>query len=353
MHVLTGPDHLSAIATLSANVRWSQAFWLGVRWGVGHSAGLLLVGIILIAITVGTTDETIHINEGVSIFFESLVGVFMLSLGVYGIKRAWDRRPKEFGNVNEVTSSAFELTTDIEIAGLAGLPPSYHSHAGILHVSRPSGSGTHSQSVGSARVCRSQTLASGFTTYSSITDSDYRGDQAIQVEIDALEAPQPIISDEDSAGRGGGHALEAPQSSPTAHRMVVSEVPVDQEDVTPNSVVNGNGFQRLWSRLSTGTVALCAGLIHGLAGPGGVLGVIPAIELHNWRLASLYLGVFCICSTLTMGVFALLYGLFSSRLGRASRWQFKVECISACFSIVIGLLWLTLLAVGKLDVVFP
>ena len=44
VHVLTGPDHLSAIATLSANVgHTGAAFGLGVRWGLGHSTGLLLV----------------------------------------------------------------------------------------------------------------------------------------------------------------------------------------------------------------------------------------------------------------------------------------------------------------------
>jgi hypothetical protein len=39
LHVLTGPDHLSALATLSANVGNGKAFSLGVRWGVGHSTG--------------------------------------------------------------------------------------------------------------------------------------------------------------------------------------------------------------------------------------------------------------------------------------------------------------------------
>jgi len=39
LHVLTGPDHLSALATLSANVGQCRAFGLGVRWGLGHSAG--------------------------------------------------------------------------------------------------------------------------------------------------------------------------------------------------------------------------------------------------------------------------------------------------------------------------
>lgn len=37
-HVLTGPDHLSALALLSVGTTF-RAFVLGVRWGVGHRYG--------------------------------------------------------------------------------------------------------------------------------------------------------------------------------------------------------------------------------------------------------------------------------------------------------------------------
>ena len=42
MHVLSGPDHMSAIAQLSCGKRL-KGFWLGAKWGVGHSSGLLLI----------------------------------------------------------------------------------------------------------------------------------------------------------------------------------------------------------------------------------------------------------------------------------------------------------------------
>ncbi|KAH8053172.1 hypothetical protein JL722_9839 [Aureococcus anophagefferens] len=46
-HVLS-PDHLSALATLSAN-GGAGAFRLGVRWGVGHSTGMLGMACALLA----------------------------------------------------------------------------------------------------------------------------------------------------------------------------------------------------------------------------------------------------------------------------------------------------------------
>lgn len=39
LHVVTGADHLSAVATLACGNSRTRAFWLGVRWGGGHSVG--------------------------------------------------------------------------------------------------------------------------------------------------------------------------------------------------------------------------------------------------------------------------------------------------------------------------
>ena len=38
VHVLAGPDHLCALATLSVGSSWRAAM-LGFRWGIGHSTG--------------------------------------------------------------------------------------------------------------------------------------------------------------------------------------------------------------------------------------------------------------------------------------------------------------------------
>lgn len=96
VHVLTGPDHLSALATLSANVGNFRAFQYGVRWGVGHSIGLVLVGSIFIIISdkAGNQDEndSIAIPELVESLCETFVGIFMLLLGIYGIVKAIKKR---------------------------------------------------------------------------------------------------------------------------------------------------------------------------------------------------------------------------------------------------------------------
>src|ERR1039458_1913039 len=45
IHVWTGPDHLTAIAPLA--VRRPERAWIpGARWGLGHSAGVAVVGLL-------------------------------------------------------------------------------------------------------------------------------------------------------------------------------------------------------------------------------------------------------------------------------------------------------------------
>ncbi len=86
-----------------------------------------------------------------------------------------------------------------------------------------------------------------------------------------------------------------------------------------------------------------------------------ALQLKKVHLAILYLGTFCIVSTLVIGGFAAFYGGLcqwlversdkkdDSRLSRV----FLVEFGSACLSIVVGIIWLALLAAGLLDIIEP
>lgn len=175
------------------------------------------------------SDECTH-------FFESVVGVFMILLGVYGMKRAFERRYKGYGSVVEMMEETTDVVDDPEDA----------SH-----------------------------------------------ENAATEEIIEEEAPRfPCIN--------------------------------------------------------TRTLACLAGIVHGLAGPGGVLGVIPAVQLKVARLAALYLLCFCVTSTITMGTFAYLYGACSMRVP-----DFLIESLSAALSLLVGILWLVLLSLGKLEDIFP
>eukprot|EP00242_Pyramimonas_sp_CCMP2087_P016637 CAMPEP_0198207332 /NCGR_PEP_ID=MMETSP1445-20131203/10790_1 /TAXON_ID=36898 /ORGANISM="Pyramimonas sp., Strain CCMP2087" /LENGTH=456 /DNA_ID=CAMNT_0043880317 /DNA_START=114 /DNA_END=1481 /DNA_ORIENTATION=+ len=76
-HVLAGPDHLSALAMLSVGSNW-KSFALGVRWGIGHSTGLLLVTVAFFASSMAFDLEDI---AGTA---DCVVGVVMMAMGVAG-----------------------------------------------------------------------------------------------------------------------------------------------------------------------------------------------------------------------------------------------------------------------------
>lgn len=75
---------MSALATLSSNGSW-KAFILGVRWGLGHSTGLILVALVLL---LGNGGSKVEFGEGVARVMDSIVGLFMLGLGLYGVYTA-------------------------------------------------------------------------------------------------------------------------------------------------------------------------------------------------------------------------------------------------------------------------
>jgi hypothetical protein len=96
-----------------------------------------------------------------------------------------------------------------------------------------------------------------------------------------------------------------------------------------------------------------------IASPGEVINNVQLQQAP--LLIILYLASFCATSTLVMGGFAAVYGKLCKFLAGnpyekdedvvLSR-TFMIEFGSACLSIVVGIVWLTLLAVGQLDMTF-
>ena len=81
VHVLSGPDHLAAVAPLSAE-RDSPHWRAGLQWGLGHTAGVMLIGLLLISFR-----QLLPI-EAISAYSERVVGIALLLVGSWGLLRA-------------------------------------------------------------------------------------------------------------------------------------------------------------------------------------------------------------------------------------------------------------------------
>jgi hypothetical protein len=81
LHVLSGPDHLAAVAPLALERR--RGWWRpGLLWGLGHGGGVAVIGVLLVAM------RDLLPLEALSSWSERLVGVALVALGCWALARA-------------------------------------------------------------------------------------------------------------------------------------------------------------------------------------------------------------------------------------------------------------------------
>lgn len=81
VHVVSGPDHLAAVAPLAVRVH-KKAWVQGLRWGLGHSAGVASVGLITLAL------REVFPLEKFSSIGERFVGVVLIAIGWWSLRVA-------------------------------------------------------------------------------------------------------------------------------------------------------------------------------------------------------------------------------------------------------------------------
>lgn len=336
VHVLTGPDHLSALATLSANVSSTQSFWYGVRWGIGHSIGLVVVGSLFIFLSSASEDNEdgrVVVPQQMEIFAECLVGMFMLLLGSYQMYTAFQNKSRDSLEMNDVSLSMIHSDSDEDRRN--------GERHQTLHVSK--------QGFELKPSLSSHSVASNSViSHHSVSDTTPIVRPSIKSDIDNIESSDQNkdanTQKSQSSSLSISNVFQHSHFDDGFHDDYQTQLP-DFDDLDQRSD-NVSGRKQF--------IAVCIGIIHGVAGPGGVLGVVPAVQLHDKFLSTVYLGTFCCCSTLTMGIYAACYGFISSMIsGRNSNLSFRIEIFSAGLSIFVGALWLVLLAMGKLEDIFP
>ena len=276
VHVLT-PDHLSALSALSVGGSW-RSFSLGVRWSLGHSIGLLLCFAAFVAFK---GDLDLHALGQVC---DPIVGAFMLVIGTYGVigsLREYHYKVRKKSLPHSDLSEIDDLYEDREMLLEAGgeAPGGSQRSSG----SGPGGTGDDPNDEDSVS--------------SSIDDKGGGGaDQGVDGSV---------------GGEPGKH-----QGTPDAARLAMwrnlpghSDIPSKNTHLHAHTHAHAHlnvvkPFLDMKNPLHQRIISIAIGLLHGVAGPGGILGVLPAVEMHHWQSSVLYLGSFMMASTVSMGLFA-------------------------------------------------
>jgi ABC-type nickel/cobalt efflux system permease component RcnA len=82
LHVLTGPDHLAAIAPIALRTRF-RPWMIGMSWGVGHLLGMLILGGLFFFFRELIPIEMISANS------ERIVGLLLIIIGLWSIYRIY------------------------------------------------------------------------------------------------------------------------------------------------------------------------------------------------------------------------------------------------------------------------
>jgi ABC-type nickel/cobalt efflux system permease component RcnA len=83
-HVVTGPDHLAAVTPLAIDSR-KKSWVIGLSWGLGHTLGMLLIGLLFILF-----KEFLPI-EAISKHSDTVIGFLLIGIGGWALLRTYLR----------------------------------------------------------------------------------------------------------------------------------------------------------------------------------------------------------------------------------------------------------------------
>lgn len=124
-HVLSGPDHLAAVAPLAASDR-ERGWVAGWTWGIGHASGVVVVAAIAVLLR-----DVLPPVPVISAWSERIVGGALIAIGLWALLRSLRIGPAP--HVHGATAHAHPHVQ----AGPAWMRRLGHAHAsfymGILH----------------------------------------------------------------------------------------------------------------------------------------------------------------------------------------------------------------------------
>jgi len=111
LHCVTGPDHVAALAPFSVEAH-RRAWVVGMRWGIGHAAGIVAVAVVA-AVAADGLDLRVFTAAG-----DYLVGGVLVAVGLWGL---WHGRRGAHAHGAAAHASHVHTTAALSIGTLHGL----------------------------------------------------------------------------------------------------------------------------------------------------------------------------------------------------------------------------------------
>mmetsp|Transcript_28046 Transcript_28046/g.85681 ORF Transcript_28046/g.85681 Transcript_28046/m.85681 type:complete len:364 (-) Transcript_28046:410-1501(-) len=337
LHALLGPDHVSAVLTLSVNRTPLAAGCLGLRWGLGHSIGLCVVTALFLILrdTTGLADTSLDLFEG---GIDWVVGLIMLALGAYGyfcaFRIRWKLNAKAVGMQEGGTSAIMRDVPALQLADEVGLDdplppfPAARSEISDCELVQNSVEPTPDEENPSH-------LAAGPSSSRAklVCDNDYKNNKSCGKEW----------TDEENDTMGD-------------HREAALAPPMGSLHQQPRGGRSNASTARRCSCLGSHSyeaiAALGVGIVHGVGGPGGVLGVLPSLLMPGLASSISYILSFCAAATVMMGATGFFCGLVSSRSAErchSPNLPWVMAAAAATLSVAVGIFWIVGSATGTLQ----
>jgi hypothetical protein len=312
VHVLTGPDHLSALVVLTAGSSW-RSWRLGALWGVGHSLSL-----IILTIAYEISDKGFDIDT-LGFYFDFIVGILMLLLGLWGLSHYVEVRRQALDK---------RIATELAFANAYNhqrnthQPQSNHRH----HHHELQTVAEMEEAAGHVPMIGDHPPADSYYQQMSARDANCPPNVTVNapaVSVTTATTSLPSIEQSDSALARAACQLCGGLSS----------------DITSSATLQ--------------VAALFYGLVHGSAGTGGVMGEISDDVFDDAGKMVAFIGFITVGSIFIMSIFAASYGELSGRIMRLSDVMlYRGGIFSSLVSFFVGLLWIVLVDTQQLDNVF-
>ena len=295
-HVATGPDHLAAVTPLAIDSR-KKSWIVGLLWGLGHTIGMLLIGLLFILF-----KELLPI-DAISKYSDTVIGFLLIGIGSWALLRIYLQHSHGYKPHTHFHTRPFLYAHIHKHDHPAPPVVDHHPHPEHLHLHDHEHTTTREHDYTTTRTHEHTTTRDhDYTTTRPYDDTTTRLHDHVQPQIEGF-----VVHDK--------HPVDAGHPHGHTHHITLKQ----------------NGLS-----------ALFIGIIHGFAGFSHLFALLPSLALPTLMASLIYVFAFATGTILTMIIFAFILGLVAFR-SEVKQQQVFLKWFSfsgAVLAIAIGILWI-------------